>query len=299
LKGEKHPLWRVLMGAQHSVELIVQEPTSFIVFHELSKLRNMLDHPHPRVVCRAVICSPTYSFQPLSPDEEADLAAGSRLFPSRWDVRVVRTRASTGAVIVDNREAMVIDSESVYQYTSDPILVTLFHDHFKRLWADDSYTLLHEDLLRQQLPGSAAKIAVLSQDFWNALIARLARDPKQLYLLDPRHFEELVAELLVRHGCDVHLTPRSKDGGCDIMARFQTPMGRLLYLVECKRWAASRPVGVQIVNALYGVVSKGQATGGMIVTTSRFTSGALEIQRALEHRLMLKDYNALVAWLGS
>src|SRR4028118_269404 len=50
------------------------------------------------------------------------------------------------------------------------------------------------------------------------IISRLAREPEDLYQMQPRYFEELVCALLVDMGLDVHLTPQTRDGGRDILA---------------------------------------------------------------------------------
>lgn len=122
------------------------------------------------------------------------------------------------------------------------------------------------------------------------LLRRAQKNPELMYELTPRRFEELTATLFESLGFEVELTPASKDGGKDLYIARSDVLGRCLYYVECKRYAPNRPVGVDLVNALTGVVERGRATMGLLVTTSRFTSGAREAQRFWEHRLTLKDY---------
>jgi len=114
--------------------------------------------------------------------------------------------------------------------------------------------------------------------------------------MHPRKFEELVAELFHRMGYDVILTPRSKDGGFDVLAFQKTGVGKLLTLVECKRYSPKDKVGVGLVRSLYGVVEEKNATHGVIATTSSFTRGARQFQQNLEYRLSLRDFNDLAAW---
>jgi restriction system protein len=111
--------------------------------------------------------------------------------------------------------------------------------------------------------------------------------------LDPRKFEELVAELLRDKGYDVTLTPPSRDGGRDILAVKREDIGSALTLVECKRYAANKRVGVDIVRGLYGVVSADNATRGLIATTSYFTSGARAFRDQVPYRLGLADFEVL------
>ena len=109
--------------------------------------------------------------------------------------------------------------------------------------------------------------------------------------------KELVAELLAREGLEVQLTPSTRDGGRDILAFQETPVGKHLYLVECKRHMLERPVGVAVVRQLYGVITQERATAGLIVATSRFSRDALTFAETVRHQMGLKDYEAIKAWL--
>jgi hypothetical protein len=129
------------------------------------------------------------------------------------------------------------------------------------------------------------------------LVKFLAAHPEYLRTLDPRRFEELVAELFRDFGYDVVLTPKSKDGGLDIRVMRKESVGTLLYLIECKRYAQEKPVGVDIVRGLYGVATSERASGGLIVTTSHFTRGAKEFADKNRYQLSLRDYKDLLNWL--
>lgn len=126
----------------------------------------------------------------------------------------------------------------------------------------------------------------------------LARRPQLLRHLGDREFEELVAELFSRDGFEVELTSRSSDGGADIRAMRQTGLGKLLCLVECKRYKETNRVGPNLVRELRGVVDRDMATCGVLATTSSFTRGAYQEQRASPFRLFLKDLNEIAGWLN-
>ncbi|HEX8198075.1 MAG TPA: restriction endonuclease [Pyrinomonadaceae bacterium] len=87
------------------------------------------------------------------------------------------------------------------------------------------------------------------------LINYLKRNPEILYSIDPRQFEELIAELLAGFGWKVELTPKIKDGGYDIFAisKNVAPGINSAWIIECKRYSPENKVGVEIVRALYGV----------------------------------------------
>jgi restriction system protein len=129
------------------------------------------------------------------------------------------------------------------------------------------------------------------------LIRMLRANPDALHSLAPRRFEEIVGELLSRQGYRVELTPTSRDGGFDIYVAKKDDIGEFLYLVECKRYTPPRKVGVQVIRSLYGVVQQRNATGGIVVTTSYFTSDAIDFQQSLRYQLHLRDYIELQRWL--
>lgn len=131
------------------------------------------------------------------------------------------------------------------------------------------------------------------------LLKELHKNPKIIYDLSPRGFEVLVADLLGRLNYEVTLTPASKDGGKDIYAAKKDHLGTFLYIVECKKYAPDRPVGVGIIRQLSGVVNAEQATAGILATTSFFTKGAEEFQRTLSYQISLKDYIGIQTWLDA
>lgn len=130
------------------------------------------------------------------------------------------------------------------------------------------------------------------------LLQRLTETPSLLYDLPSDKFEELVAELLARDGFSVTVTPRSRDGGKDIYAARKESIGSFLYVVECKRYAPTRPVGVGLIRNLYGVVEAERASAGLLVTSSYFTRPAQEFRETVPYRLSLKEYGDLKEWIA-
>ena len=130
-----------------------------------------------------------------------------------------------------------------------------------------------------------------------ALIERLRVQPQAIYDLPPRKFEELIAELLDDLGYEVELTPATGDGGKDILAYMTTPHGRVLCLVEAKRYKRDHRVGVELVRQLYGTLADSEATSAMLVTTSSFMPGAKSFQQRHRYRLDLRDYGNIVEWI--
>jgi restriction endonuclease Mrr len=130
------------------------------------------------------------------------------------------------------------------------------------------------------------------------LLRKLGRTPSFLHSISPRAFEKVIASLLEKEGFAVKITPQTRDGGRDILAWLDVPVGRILTLVECKKYAADRRVSVEPVRQLYGVLNAERATNAMLATTSTFTSDAKLFANALQYQMSLKDFDDLSSWLA-
>jgi len=59
-------------------------------------------------------------------------------------------------------------------------------------------------------------------------------------------------------------------------------------VVQCKCWGLHRPVGPEVVRELHGAIAKADVGGsvasrGILITTSRFTSGAIELAETFDY----------------
>jgi len=150
--------------------------------------------------------------------------------------------------------------------------------------------LLRSDVVLPQLD---LRVKAVSE----ALITLLGTRPELMYDLRPRQFEELLAELYEREGFVVELTQETRDGGVDLYLVRHTAFGRLLTLVDAKRYRADRSVGVGAVRQLYGVVEAHRASTGVVATTSFFSRAAESFQEQVPFRLGLQDFRDLHAML--
>jgi restriction system protein len=114
--------------------------------------------------------------------------------------------------------------------------------------------------------------------------------------LSPRGFEELVERLYQKLGYQTTLTPATRDGGRDIIARRDEPGHKSVVLVECKHYTGV--VGVSVLRQVLGVASHERSTSAAVVTSGRFSRTALELAEA-EPRLDLIDRRNLAALLNS
>ena len=126
------------------------------------------------------------------------------------------------------------------------------------------------------------------------LMRYIAQEPMSMHELSPREFEKIIAELFKKLGYEVELTKQTRDGGVDIYIAEKTDLGKFLFLVECKHYAPNRPVGIEVIRNMYGVLgmNKRKPTGGIIATTSHFAKGVREeiVELNLEHRISLHDF---------
>lgn len=130
------------------------------------------------------------------------------------------------------------------------------------------------------------------------LLEYLGKRPERLHELPPRKFEELVASILSRAGYSVELTPLSHDHGVDVIAVSRSSMGLVeRVLVQCKRFAPHRKIGIAEVQRMLGVLDNEGGTRALIATTSYFTREARGVEIHNLWRLSLHDFDAIRDWL--
>lgn len=99
-------------------------------------------------------------------------------------------------------------------------------------------------------------------------------------------FEQYVKGLLERKGWQVDTTPRTRDGGIDLIAHRRDDVGAEITLyVQCKNRAT--PCGVDVVRELNGALPHHLGTHGAVACPSGFTSDAIAWAR--ERGLLLWD----------
>lgn len=101
-----------------------------------------------------------------------------------------------------------------------------------------------------------------------------------------QQFELLVGEAFRRQGYRVVETGGGgADGGIDLVLAKPAENGQEKVLVQCKQWRALK-VGVDVVRELYGVMAARGATGGIVVTSGRFTDEAVQFAQGRNVRLI-------------
>jgi HJR/Mrr/RecB family endonuclease len=131
------------------------------------------------------------------------------------------------------------------------------------------------------------------------IINELEREPSQIYKLDPRKVEEIVAQAYLELGYETILTSYQGDGGIDVFVS----NGKRLAGVQVKRFREDRKITVKEIREIIGalVVSQVQAKSGIFITTSDYQSGCHGLaERASEvgHNIELKTTDELIQELS-
>ena len=107
--------------------------------------------------------------------------------------------------------------------------------------------------------------------------SHIKRSFSDIYSISWERFEDLVADVYRRnHGGQVVQTARSHDGGADILLLSLDGLF-IDAVVECKHYAKSRKVGVELVRQMVGVCVDWEVLRALIVTSSAFTSNATDL----------------------
>ena len=127
------------------------------------------------------------------------------------------------------------------------------------------------------------------------LIQQINKFPELIYAVDPRKFEEIIAEIFYKMGFQVELTRTTRDGGYDVVA-ISNNMEK--YLIECKRFAKHRKISIGFVQRLLGIKISEKARKAILATTSTFTQPAYDFGQKNIWHLELKDYNDIMLWVN-
>ena len=243
------------------------------------------------------------------------------------DARRVLERAPVDAVITDilrRRADRSVSDDDGYRFFAEylrphfPTMPVLFHTkNLPHTFSTDEhsqYLSKWEPPAKKaiELEARLAEVVQLYEAFadwmtWERIEPRLIQVTSKLlerlgsvedvWRLTPDQFEQLVAELLDKLHYSVLWVPGGKDGGIDIVASSADRD----FLIDVKRYSASRPVTVELVRSVYGVANAvapsrpGRILHGGIITSSRFTAEAEVFRNTVRRRPLLRDGD----WLKS
>jgi restriction system protein len=154
------------------------------------------------------------------------------------------------------------------------------------------------------VPGERTREGVLIEAVavpWFEILDRFHRDPRSIYEIDDRMWEEIIAGAYKREMFDeVILTPRSGDKGRDVVAT-KWGVGSIRIFDQVRAYAPDNLVTAEQVRAMLGVITGAQnVSKGIITTTSHFAPRITSdeyLAPYIPFRLELKDRDALLPWL--
>jgi hypothetical protein len=139
-------------------------------------------------------------------------------------------------------------------------------------------------------------IKVAIQDLCEKLCSLIAKDSQALRLVEWRDLERIVAACLAAIGFDVELTPPAKDDGRDVIARCLVRGFEHTYYIEVKHWRSGKRVGASTIVDFLEVNASDRTDGGLLLSSSGFTSETLAHLSELEHRPLRLGGKSKIVW---
>lgn len=221
------------------------------------------------------------------------------------------TNASTDLLLkLVNRQIPQNEIDRIIQLTKgNPFLIRLISEHLNsnKYNLTQILSLISENinlkgliLNNQNIIESSPEFQLITNDIKivnKSILDRIKFNPNAVYDLNPRQFEEMVAELMTKRGYNVDLTKATRDGGKDLIIANHTDIGNFIYYVECKKFAPNRPVGVSLVRELAGTISVDRVTAGLMITSSYFSPEAIQLSEKIKHQMGLVDFVKLKEWI--
>ena len=108
----------------------------------------------------------------------------------------------------------------------------------------------------------------------------------EIMKLTPSEFEKLVVKLLLRMGYGSGIdnagmvTQQSNDGGIDGIIK-EDQLGFSNIYIQAKQWSLDQTVGKPEVQKFVGALQGQQAQKGLFITTTKFSSSAIEFVKNL------------------
>lgn len=169
------------------------------------------------------------------------------------------------------------DHVSAHFYADDPILAKSFEEYFHWQWVCE---LIEPDCA----------------DVYEELYAHFAYRPDDLHKISWRDFEVLLFRVFQNQGFQAELGPGRGDGGVDIRLLQRDPLGDIFTLVQAKKYASKRKIGIEAVSSLFGLAKAERARRSIFVTTSEYLPSARRFAGRISTELELKTSNDVVEW---
>jgi len=126
--------------------------------------------------------------------------------------------------------------------------------------------------------------------YFSELVKEYRSSPLILDKISSQEFENIIFDYLTTQGFEPEKTT-NLDYGYDFILRNYHGFSKTL--VEIKKYSVNNKVSVNVVQQLYGAINAYEADHGILITTSGFTSSALDIISSLNIEMELWDMDFL------
>jgi hypothetical protein len=216
------------------------------------------------------------------------------LVVARDHIEEYESQLASIAALIDTPSLFVSDTGRLLSYVArrqlEPIEPNLL-DAFAGAPSPDGVDQIVEAFLEERFGQPAdtthAEVKLIVKSMAAALAGVLARDPNALDSVEWRQLEQVLAEVFGALGFEVTLTPPAKDGGKDLILQCAVTSEARTYLVEVKHWTSGKRVGPGEVERLIEVVVRGGRAGGLVLSSSGFSSAAQKMFLSLERRKVI------------
>jgi hypothetical protein len=133
-------------------------------------------------------------------------------------------------------------------------------------------------------------------DVYEEIYSCFAASPEKLNRLDWRQFEILLFRIFQNHGFQAQLGPGRGDDGIDVRFLQRDPLGDILTLVQAKKYAPSRKIKLEAVQALHGAADIEGADRTIFVTTSSYEPVARRWAARTSGRMRLATSADVAEW---
>lgn len=114
--------------------------------------------------------------------------------------------------------------------------------------------------------------------------AMVAEDPTNLYKLEWRDLERMIAEIFDGIGFKVQLTPSSKDGGKDIILECIVDGKEFSYIIEIKHWRSGQKVGKDAIKDFLNIIVTEKRKSGLYLSTFGYCNNAFQSLSEIERK---------------
>ena len=129
---------------------------------------------------------------------------------------------------------------------------------------------------------------------YSSIYSYFAQNPERMAALPPREWEKFLASVFTGQGYETILGPGWGDGGVDLRLTRNTVYGDQVTVVQAKR--KRRPIELELVAALSGVMADQGVERGIMVTTGRYLPSARKFASWQAREIILATSTDVALW---